>query len=57
MIFDLHIGIDYSGEKTPTSRSKALQVFAAFDDEEPHSVPTPAAPAGAHRKWTREEIA
>ena len=57
MIFDHHIGIDYSGEETPTFRSKALQVFAAFDDEEPHSVRTPAAPAGAHRKWTREGIA
>lgn len=28
MNFDLHIGIDYSGRKTPTSRTPALQVYA-----------------------------
>jgi len=56
MIFDLHIGIDYSGQKTPTSRLKALQVFAAYDDEEPHSFRTLAA-EGAHWNWTREKIA
>jgi len=27
--FDRHIGIDYSGAKTPTSRLKGLQVFVA----------------------------
>ena len=57
MIFDLHIGIDYSGRETSTSRTTALQVFAAFDDEEPRSVRTPAAPAGANWNWTRKEIA
>lgn len=57
MIFDLHIGIDYSGRETSTSRTTALQVFAALDDEEPRSVRTPAAPAGANWNWTRKEIA
>jgi len=55
--FDLHIGIDYSGRETPTSRTKALQVYAAFDAEEPRRITTPAAPEGSNWNWTRKEIA
>ena len=28
-MFDLHIGIDYSGRETPVSRTSALQVYSA----------------------------
>ena len=38
MQFDLFIGIDYSGAKTPVSRSKALQVYASRRGEEPFRV-------------------
>ena len=42
MTFDLHIGIDYSGRETPTSRTPTLQVYAATGGEEPQQVHTPA---------------
>ncbi len=51
--FDLHIGIDYSGAKTPTSRLPGLQVYAA-NCGFPERI-TPAAPRS--RNWTRKEIA
>ena len=57
MIFNLHIGIDYSGAKTPTSRLKALQVYAASSAVDPEPVITPAASEGQARNWTRKEIA
>jgi hypothetical protein len=34
MKFKKHVGIDYSGAQTPESRLKALQVYAAVDNEE-----------------------
>ncbi len=40
--FDLFIGIDYSGAKTPTWRIKELQVYAAKPGEAPAQVKTPA---------------
>lgn len=30
MTFDFHIGIDYSGRETPTSRTPALQIYASY---------------------------
>lgn len=56
-MFDLHIGIDYSGAKTPTSRLAALQVFATSGGGEPVKVITPSAPTGRHWNWSRREIA
>ncbi len=53
MMYDLYIGIDYSGAETMESRLKALQVYAAEASSEPQSV-RPAAPA---RNWSRQEIA
>ena len=41
--FQLHIGIDYSGAQTPTSRLAGLQVYAATTGL-PERVTTPAAP-------------
>jgi hypothetical protein len=32
MTFDLYIGIDYSGQKTPNSRTPGLLVYAASGD-------------------------
>ena len=57
MTFDLHIGIDYSGRETPTSRTPGLQVYAASGDEEPRAVRSPKAPHGANWNWCRKEIA
>jgi hypothetical protein len=55
--FDLHIGIDYSGARTPTSRLKSLQVYVSTGGEIPQQVRTPAAPEGRYWGWTRQEIA
>lgn len=65
--FDLFIGIDYSGAKTPTWRLKELQVYAAKPGGAPEPVITPAIatflasgsknPQSVPRYWTRSEIA
>lgn len=57
MTFDLHIGIDYSGRETPTSRTPALQVFASFDGEEPRPISSPTSSAKLYKNWCRKEIA
>lgn len=54
MRFARYIGIDYSGAQTPTSRLKALQVYAAAADGEPAKISTPTEGA---KNWTRLEIA
>ena len=54
MRFARHIGIDYSGAQTPTSRLKALQVYAAADEGEPVKISTPAEDV---KNWSRLEIA
>jgi hypothetical protein len=56
MLFDLHIGIDYSGRETPTSRTPALQVFASFDGEEPRTIPSPTSSPKLFKNWSRKEI-
>lgn len=57
MNFDLHIGIDYSGKETPTSRTPALQVYAAFDTEDPRRILSPASTEKTYKNWCRKEIA
>ncbi len=57
MTFDLHVGIDYSGRETPTSRTPALQVYAAFDREIPRRIFTPASTEKTFKNWCRKEIA
>ena len=57
MTFDLHIGIDYSGRETPTSRTPALQVYAAFDNPHPRRITSPAATEKSFKNWCRKEIA
>jgi hypothetical protein len=57
MTFNLHIGIDYSGRETPTSRTPGLQVYAASADFELRAIRTPKAPNGANWNWCRKEIA
>lgn len=57
MLFDLHIGIDYSGRETPTSRTPALQVYAAFDTEEPRRILSPSSTEKTYKNWCRKEIA
>jgi hypothetical protein len=55
--FDLHVGINYSGAGTPTSRSAPLQVYAVAGGRGPEPVRTPVAPEGQHWNWTRRETA
>ncbi len=57
MTFDLHIGIDYSGRETPTSRTPTLQVYAAFGDEEPRRILSPSSTEKTYKNWCRKEIA
>ena len=57
MTSDLHIGIDYSGRETPTSRTPALQVYVAFDTEEPRRILSPASSEKTYKNWCRKEIA
>ena len=57
MRFESHIGIDYSGAATPSSRLANLQVYAADRRREPCLVSTPATPEGRRWNWTRQEIA
>jgi hypothetical protein len=57
MTFDLHIGIDYSGRETPTSRTPALQVYASFDGAEPRSIASPTSSERQYKNWCRKEIA
>ena len=57
MKYDLHVGIDYSGRETATLRTKALQVYAAFDAEEPRPIPSPSSTQKTHKNWCRKEIA
>jgi hypothetical protein len=57
MNFDICIGIDYSGAKTPVSRSSALQVYEASGGQEPRPVIAPASTNQSKRNWCRREIA
>ncbi len=57
MNFDLYIGIDYSGAKTPRSRSSALQVYESHFGEEPQCVRSPSSTGKLPRNWCRSEIA
>jgi hypothetical protein len=57
MSFELHIGIDYSGRETPTSPTAALQVYAAFDTEEPRRILSPSSTEKTYKNWCRKEIA
>ena len=57
MLFDLHIGIDYSGRETPTTRTPALQVYAASGHEEPRSIRSPSTTAKTLKNWCRKEVA
>ena len=54
MMFQRHIGIDYSGAQTPQSRLKALQVYEVRDAQPPTKVSTPTDGA---KNWSRLEVA
>ena len=54
---DLHIPIDSSGRELPTSRTPALQVYAASDTEETPPILTPASSVNAYKNWNRIQIA
>lgn len=53
--FDWHIGIDYSGAETPTSRLSGLQIFVASAGMLPSRVN--AEPDHRTWNWTRKKIA
>lgn len=55
--FDLHIGIDYSGAKTPVSRLANIQVYCGCGSNEPESVASPMSTSKKCRNWCRREVA
>ena len=54
MKFARHIGIDYSGARTPESRLKGLQVYESRNGGMPERIATSAEGA---KNWTRLEVA
>jgi len=52
--FVRHIGIDYSGAKTPSASLPGLRVYLAENDTPPVEV---APPSGPHKYWSRRGIA
>lgn len=54
---DLHIGIDYSEAKTPTSRLSGIQVYSAGASGEPDIVRFPTSATRKRRNWCRKEVA
>jgi len=52
--FTRHIGIDYSGARTPESRLKGLQVYESRGGGNPERISTPTEGA---KNWTRLEVA
>lgn len=58
MIFDLYIGIDYSGAESPISRLKPLQMYATCLGSAPAKQSSPTrSNNGQPVNWTRKEIA
>ena len=55
--FDLHVGINYSGAETPTSRMANLQVYAVVGGSGTESGDDARRSRGLHWNWTRQEIA
>lgn len=54
--FESFVGIDYSGSKSATSRSAAIQVYRSSAGRGPRIVRTAAA-GRQHRNWCRQEVA
>jgi hypothetical protein len=52
--FQEYIGVDYSGRRTPVTRTKEIHVFAADHDHEIRRERNPDAPDGL---WSRRELA
>ena len=57
MRFHKYIGIDYSGQGTPLTRTAGLQVYVAANDRLPKRMNPPSTPKGRQRNWCRREVA
>lgn len=56
--FDLYVGIDYSGARTPVSRNSAIQIYAAASDvRKPQRIDSPQSSPKRRRHWCRSEVA
>lgn len=56
--FDQYVGIDYSGSRTPVSRTSAIQIFSAtHDDTQPQRIDSPLSTPRRRRHWCRREVA
>jgi hypothetical protein len=56
-MFQKYIGIDYSGQGTPLTRTAGLQVYLAATNRLPKRVSPPSTPKGRNRNWCRKEVA
>lgn len=57
MDFDLHVGIDYSGARTPESPLRGLQVYADGVDQVIRKVSPPRSSRERVKHWSRQAIA
>ncbi len=57
MKFDVCIGIDYSGAKTPLSRNSGLQIYESAPGRRPRIVRSPSSTPNRRRNWNRMEVA
>lgn len=55
--FESCVGIDYSGSKTPLSRSATIQVYQSDFGKPTRIVRSPASNRGKRRNWCRREVA
>ena len=55
--FELYVGIDYSGAKTPTSRLAGIQVYSANSTGNPKMACSPTSTPKKRRHWCRREVA
>ncbi|MCR9199268.1 MAG: hypothetical protein NXI04_11530 [Planctomycetaceae bacterium] len=55
--YEAFVGIDYSGSKTPTSRSAAIQVYRGSGGRSPRIVRPSVSGTRQHRNWCRRDVA
>lgn len=57
MLFNSYIGIDYSGAGKPSTRTSAIQVYLAEEENKPQCVASPGSIAAkCKRNWNRIEV-
>lgn len=55
--FSIHLGVDYSGQNTPQTRTSAIQVYSAQDQHKPKRVAPVNLSRPTVKNWCRKELA